>query len=110
MSGRFPESDSVSEFEKNLFGGVDMVTSDGRRWKPGCAKSQKYISRVSRFVNNNCFCLGLHGLPHRNGKLKNLDKFDASFFGVAPKQADNMDPQLRMLLEVTHEAIVDAGS
>ena len=51
----------------------------------------------------------MHGLPTRNGKLKELDKFDASFFGIAPKQADNMDPQLRLLLEVTYEAIVDAG-
>ena len=36
-------------------------------------------------------------------------KFDASFFGVHPKQAHAMDPQLRMLLEVVHEAIADAG-
>jgi len=53
--------------------------------------------------------LGLHGLPKRSGKLKDISKFDASFFGVHPKQANSMDPQLRMLLEVTHEAIVDAG-
>jgi len=38
-----------------------------------------------------------------------LTKFDTSFFGVHPKQADCMDPQLRMLLEVTYEAIHDAG-
>jgi fatty acid synthase len=52
---------------------------------------------------------GLHGLPERSGKLKDLTKFDASYFGVHPKQAHAMDPQLRLLLEVTHEAIVDAG-
>jgi len=53
--------------------------------------------------------LDLYGLPRRNGKLKDLTKFDASFFGVHPKQANGMDPQLRMLLEVTYEALVDAG-
>lgn len=52
---------------------------------------------------------GLFGLPKRSGKLKTLNKFDATFFGVHPKQANNMDPQLRMLLEVTYEAIVDSG-
>jgi fatty acid synthase len=52
---------------------------------------------------------GLHGIPKRCGKLKDLSKFDASFFGVHPKQANTMDPQLRMLLEVAYEAIVDAG-
>jgi len=53
--------------------------------------------------------LGLYGLPPRNGKLKDISKFDAAFFGVHPKQANSMDPQLRLLLEVTYEAIIDAG-
>lgn len=52
---------------------------------------------------------GLHGLPARNGKLKDLSHFDATFFGVHAKQAHLMDPQLRILLELTHEAIIDAG-
>jgi fatty acid synthase len=49
------------------------------------------------------------GLPTGNGKLKDLTRFDASMFGVHPKQAHAMDPQLRMLLEVVYEAIADAG-
>jgi len=53
--------------------------------------------------------VGVHGLPTRSGKLKDLTKFDATYFGVHAKQANRMDPQLRMLLEVSHEAIVDAG-
>jgi len=53
--------------------------------------------------------LGLFGIPKRFGKLKDLTKFDASFFGVHPKQANGMDPQLRILLEVTYEALLDAG-
>ncbi|XP_060802513.1 fatty acid synthase-like [Amyelois transitella] len=86
LSGRLPESDSIEEFAANLFGGVDMVTADDRRWPKG-----------------------LHGLPERNGKLKDLAHFDATFFGVHAKQAHLMDPQQRILLELTHEAIVDAG-
>ncbi|XP_023507490.1 fatty acid synthase isoform X2 [Equus przewalskii] len=86
MSGRLPESENMQEFWANLIGGVDMVTDDDRRWKAG-----------------------LYGLPRRSGKLKDLSKFDASFFGVHPKQAHTMDPQLRLLLEVTYEAIVDGG-
>lgn len=53
---------------------------------------------------------GMYGLPTRTGKLKDLKHFDATFFGVHAKQAHVMDPQLRMLLELTHEAIVDAGN
>ncbi|XP_060027688.1 fatty acid synthase [Erinaceus europaeus] len=86
MSGKLPESENLQEFWANLIGGVDMVTDDDRRWKAG-----------------------LYGLPRRSGKLKDLSKFDASFFGVHPKQAHTMDPQLRLLLEVTYEAIVDGG-
>lgn len=52
----------------------------------------------------------MYGLPTRTGKLKDLKHFDATFFGVHAKQAHVMDPQLRMLLELTHEAIVDAGN
>ncbi|XP_041987847.1 fatty acid synthase [Aricia agestis] len=86
LSGRLPQSDNIDEFAEQLFAGVDLVTADDRRWTPG-----------------------LHGLPERNGKLKDLAHFDATFFGVHAKQAHLMDPQLRLLLEVTHEAIVDAG-
>lgn len=52
---------------------------------------------------------GLHGLPRRTGKLNDISKFDASFFGTLPKQAAVMDPQLRLLLEVSYEAILDGG-
>lgn len=52
---------------------------------------------------------GLYGLPKRNGKLKDISHFDAAFFGVHPKQANSMDPQLRLMLEIAYEAIVDAG-
>nr|XP_033193891.1 fatty acid synthase [Bombus vancouverensis nearcticus] len=86
FSGRFPESSDIEEFKKNLFEGIDMITDDERRWPAG-----------------------LFGLPKRTGKLKDLKSFDATFFGVHAKQAHVMDPQLRLLLEVVYEAIVDAG-
>lgn len=55
------------------------------------------------------YLLGLYGLPKRNGKLKDITHFDAAFFGVHPKQANTMDPQLRLMLEISYEAIVDGG-
>jgi len=55
------------------------------------------------------YVLGLFDTPKRFGKLKDITRFDASFFGITPKQANRLDPQIRLLLEVTYEAIVDAG-
>lgn len=86
ISGRFPESSNVEEFKENLMKGIDMLTEDDRRWP-----------------------VDTYNLPRRIGKIKNLENFDASFFGVNFTQAHVTDPQLRILLEVTYEAIVDAG-
>ncbi len=44
------------------------------------------------------------------GKLKEINKFDASFFGVPQEKADVMDPQGRILFEKIFEAIIDAGT
>jgi fatty acid synthase len=48
-------------------------------------------------------------MPAWTGKLSNIDKFDASFFGIHNKEAQGMDPQCHILLEKAYEAIVDAG-
>ncbi|CAD6999349.1 unnamed protein product [Ceratitis capitata] len=88
FSGRLPESSSIDEFKRNLYDGVDLVNDDPRRWERG-----------------------LYGLPERLGKIKadDLEVFDQQFFSVSAKQAECMDPQMRMLLESTYEAIIDAG-
>nr|AGQ04168.1 CG3524 [Drosophila birchii] len=88
ISGKLPESSNIDEFKYNLLNGIDMVTDDPRRWEAG-----------------------IYGLPERMAKMKDsdLEKFDDKFFSVHQKQAELMDPCMRMLLELTHEAIIDAG-
>lgn len=65
---------------------VDLISGDGRRWK-----------------------LAHPEIPQRTGKINNVNKFDASFFGVHYKQAHTMDPMCRILLEKAYEAVIDAG-
>ncbi|XP_055691136.1 fatty acid synthase-like [Lutzomyia longipalpis] len=88
FSGRLPESSNIEEFKNNLYSGVDLINDEERRWPRG-----------------------MLGVPSRTAKMKEEDvaNFDHIFFGVHQKQAEAMDPLIRMLLEATHEAFVDAG-
>lgn len=86
MSGRFPDSDDVYEYKHNLLNKIDMVSCDNRRWEPTHPE-----------------------IPQRTGKVNQVTKFDAGFFGVHYRQNHTIDPMCRMLLERTVEALFDAG-
>ena len=43
------------------------------------------------------------------GFLDQVDKFDAAFFQISPREAAQMDPQQRLALELAWEAFEDAG-
>ncbi|WP_020672196.1 type I polyketide synthase [Amycolatopsis nigrescens] len=51
----------------------------------------------------------LAGLPVHGGFLADATGFDAEFFGITPREAAAMDPQQRMLLEVSWAALEHAG-
>ncbi|XP_071569313.1 fatty acid synthase-like [Temnothorax nylanderi] len=85
IAGRFPNSDNLKEFQENLFNKADLGSSDHGRWNDA------------------------YNMPHRIGKVNNIEKFDSEFFNIPATEAHIMDPLIRMLLEHTYEAIIDAG-
>ncbi len=95
---RFPgEVNSPKEFWELLIGKKDAIqTIPSDRWDA----DSLYANDFGRAGKINV---------KRGGFIKDIDKFDAGFFGISPLEASRMDPQQRMLLEVSYEAIEDAG-
>jgi amino acid adenylation domain-containing protein len=86
MAGRFPSAQNPDEFWQNLMAGKDGITRFPGRTE---ADGSKYVGARSMF--------------------ENPDKFDATFFGIYPKEAELMDPQHRVFLECSWEALESAG-
>ncbi|CAM6092061.1 unnamed protein product [Calypogeia fissa] len=95
---RFPGgSNSPQEFWQMLAEGRDAI-QDGAPdrydidefYHPDIKMPGKTVSRWGSFIDN-------------------IDQFDAPFFGISPREAMFIDPQQRVLLEVTWEALERAG-
>jgi natural product biosynthesis luciferase-like monooxygenase protein len=52
---------------------------------------------------------GGEAMPARGGFLDDIDDFDAALFGLAPAEAEAMDPHQRVFLEQVWAALEDAG-
>ncbi len=47
--------------------------------------------------------------PACGGFVDDIDRFDAAFFNISPREARHIDPQQRILLELAWEGLEDAG-
>ncbi|GAA3411781.1 type I polyketide synthase [Streptosporangium vulgare] len=87
---RLPGADGPGDFWRLLADGVDAVGA-----VPG--------ERAARHPGWREPGVG------EGGFLPDVEAFDPAFFTVNAREAEAMDPQQRMLLEVAHESLQDAG-
>ncbi|MCG7851296.1 MAG: SDR family NAD(P)-dependent oxidoreductase, partial [Methanosarcinaceae archaeon] len=97
MSGILPQSENLEVFWEHIEKGDDLVREvpDGR-WDWGAVTRD-----LEEGINKEEIKWG--------GFIDDVDKFDATFFGISSQEAVLMDPQQRILLEEVWKAIEDAG-
>jgi len=94
VAGRFPGAADVEQFWRNLLEGRDTV----RRFE---------LDELDPSIP-----VGLRDDPayvRARGVLDDIEMFDAGFFGIGPREAELMDPQQRIFLELCWEALERAG-
>jgi amino acid adenylation domain-containing protein len=94
MSGRFPGARSVAEFWSNQLAGIEGISH--------FTVDELEISQREHVAANPNYI-------RARSTLKDIDLFDADFFGILPKEAALIDPQQRLFLECCWEALEDAG-
>lgn len=97
LSGRYPMADNLHDFWENLKTGKDCVTeipkdrwNNDRHFNADKYNTDTYYSKWGGF-------------------LEDIDKFDATFFNISPKEAELIDPQERLFIETVWHTIEDAG-
>ena len=99
LSGRYPKADSLEDFWDNLKIGRDCVEEiPGSR--PELADG--FLFQSGEPVQGKSYA-------RWGGLLGDVDRFDPLFFNISPKEAENMDPNERLFLEIAAWAIEDAG-
>ncbi|MEU6177777.1 type I polyketide synthase [Streptomyces coeruleorubidus] len=92
MACRLPGAAGPTSFWELLHEGRDGITEvPSDRWTAGGPSAPQ------------------PGNTGRGGFADGIGEFDAGFFGISPREAASMDPQQRLMLELSWEAVEDAG-
>jgi acyl transferase domain-containing protein len=98
MACRFPGNvDSLQAFWRLLSAGIDAISEiPADRWDSAA------------WYDSNADAPGKMSTRY-GGFLQDVDRFDAEFFGISDREAVSIDPQHRLLLELSCEALENAG-
>ena len=95
MSAIMPGSANLEIFWRNIQAGKDMIREipdDRWDWRTVCAGTDADPNKIKW-----------------GGFIEDVDKFDAQFFSISPREAALMDPQHRLFLSCVWKTIEDAG-
>ncbi|SET49288.1 type I polyketide synthase [[Clostridium] polysaccharolyticum] len=95
MAGRFPKSRNVNEFWDNLIQGKECIEHFQKE-----ELLEAGIPEEELEDKNYVYAKGI---------LEDAEWFDATFFEYSPKEAEKMDPQIRIFHECVWNALEDAG-
>jgi acyl transferase domain-containing protein/enoyl-CoA hydratase/carnithine racemase/acyl carrier protein len=97
VSGRYPQARTLERFWENLKVGMDAIEEiPATRWD-----YRKFYSPNEKQPGKTDSKWG--------GFVEDVDRFDAAFFNISPREAHYMDPQQRLFMEVAWETCEDAG-
>jgi amino acid adenylation domain-containing protein len=94
MAGRFPRAGNIEEFWRNVRDGIDCISR--------FSVNELEVSGAAERADHPDFVAA-------RSVLDGVDLFDAGFFGMLPREAELIDPQHRVFLEICWEALEDAG-
>lgn len=94
MAGRFPGAASIDELWQNMIAGKDGVRHFSLEeldpsLSPSLVSDPDYV--------------------RARGIMDDVARFDAAFFGIGPREAELMDPQQRIFLELAWQCLEHAG-
>ncbi|MES2946089.1 MAG: beta-ketoacyl synthase N-terminal-like domain-containing protein, partial [Pseudomonadota bacterium] len=108
------ETDSVTESPRAASNEAIAIIGMDCRFPGGASNPERFWQLLCEAYDAiGGYPADRHGeaaTPGRQGAfLADVDKFDAAFFRIAPREAASMDPQQRLLLETAWHALERAG-
>jgi pimaricinolide synthase PimS1 len=95
LACRLPQAPNPADFWELLRSGRNAITDvPSSRWSHDAAPGHDDA---------------LWNAVRRGGFIEEVDLFDPEFFGISPREAVEIDPQQRLALELSWEALEDAG-
>ena len=94
LAARVPGADTLDEFWQHILNGDNLI--------------QKFDADELEDAVDPSVRSDPNYVPARS-ILENVDQFDAKYFGILPREAEIMDPQARVFLELCVQALDDAG-